>query len=52
MLYEFIRSEGMQFKEDLTKEDQDNRQKLWPLIKKACEDGKSAYFVRGRGYIE
>lgn len=49
---EFLRNQGMQFKEDLTKEDRDSRLKLWPLIKKACDDGKSAYFVRGRGFIE
>uniref|UniRef100_A0A9J7ZLN7 Uncharacterized protein n=1 Tax=Cyprinus carpio carpio TaxID=630221 RepID=A0A9J7ZLN7_CYPCA len=42
----------MQFKEDLTKEDRDSRQKLWPLIKKARDEGKSAYFVGGRGFIE
>lgn len=42
----------MQFKEDLTKEDRDSRLKLWPLIKKARDDGKSAYFVGGRGFIE
>lgn len=41
----------MQFKEDL-KEDRDSRQKWWPLIKKACDDGKSAYFVGGHGFIE
>lgn len=49
---EFLRNQGMQFKEDLTKEDRDSRQKLWPLIKKARDDGKSAYFVGGRGFIE
>lgn len=49
---EFLKKQGLQFKEDLTKEDRDNRQKLWPLIKKAREDGKSAYFVGGRAFIE
>lgn len=49
---EFLRNQGIHFKEDLTKEDRDCRQKLLPLIKKACDDGKSAYFVGGRGFIE
>lgn len=45
---EFLRNQGMHFKE----EDRDCRQKLLPLIKKACTDGKSAYFVGGHGFIE
>lgn len=49
---EFLWNQGMHFKEDLTKEDRDCRQKLWPLIKKARDDGKSAYFVGGRAFID
>ncbi len=47
----FLRDHGLHFTEDLT-EDRDSRQKLWPLIKKAREEGKSAYFVGGRGFID
>lgn len=48
----FLRDHGLHFTEDLTKEDKELRQKMWPMIKKAREEGKSAYFVGGRGYIE
>ncbi|XP_073719486.1 uncharacterized protein [Misgurnus anguillicaudatus] len=48
---EFLKNQGLQFKKDLTKKDRD-RQKLWPLIKKAREEGKPAYFVGHRAFIE
>jgi len=48
----FLQNHGLHFTEDLTKEDRESRQKLWPLIKKAREDGKSAYFVGGRGFVD
>lgn len=48
----FLRDHGLHFTEDLTKEDRESRQKMWPIIKKAREEGKSAYFVGGRGYTE
>ncbi|XP_016343616.1 uncharacterized protein LOC107689943 [Sinocyclocheilus anshuiensis] len=48
----FLRDHGLRFTEDLTKEDRDSRQKLWPLIKKAREEGKSAYLAGGRGFID
>lgn len=47
----FLQSKGLRFTEDLTKEDRENRQKLWPMIKKAREEGKTAYSVGGRGFI-
>lgn len=47
----FLQSKGLRFTEDLAKEDGESRQKLWPMIKSAREQGKSTYFVRGRGYI-
>ncbi|KAJ8278195.1 hypothetical protein GJAV_G00084950 [Gymnothorax javanicus] len=47
----FLRSKGLRFTEDLTMEDRENRQKLWPMIKKAREEGKMAYFVGGRGFV-
>lgn len=48
----FLRNHGLHFTEDLTKEDRESRQKLWPMIKKAREEGKSAYFVGGRGFVD
>lgn len=47
----FLQSKGLRFAEDLTKEDRENRYKLWPLVKRAREEGKPAYFVGGRGFI-
>ena len=47
----FLQSKGLRFTEDLTKEDRENRQKFWPLIKKTRDEGKSAYFVGGRGFV-
>lgn len=48
----FLQSHHLRFAEDLSKEDRESRQKLWPLIKKAREEGKSAYFVGGRAFVE
>ncbi|XP_073719116.1 uncharacterized protein [Misgurnus anguillicaudatus] len=39
---EFLKNQGLQFIEDLTKKDRD-RQKLWPLIKKAREEDFYAF---------
>lgn len=48
----FLQDNGLRFAEDLTKEDRDNRKKLWPKIKAARDNGKNAYFVGGKGFIE
>ncbi|GAA6091646.1 uncharacterized protein LOC107689943 [Tachysurus ichikawai] len=48
----FLQSHHLRFTEDLSKEDRESRQKLWPLINKAREEGKSAYFVGGRAFVE
>lgn len=47
----FLNNKGLRFTEDLTKEDRENRNKLWPLIKSARDEGKAAYFVGGRGFV-
>ncbi|CAI5678548.1 unnamed protein product [Oreochromis niloticus] len=47
----FLQNNHLRFTEDLTREDKENRLKLWPIIKKAREEGKSAYFVGGRGFV-
>lgn len=36
----FLQSKGLHFTEDLTKEDRESRQKLWPMIKSAREQGE------------
>ncbi|CAL1606398.1 unnamed protein product [Knipowitschia caucasica] len=48
----FLQGNGLRFSLDLSKEDKDNRGKLWPKIKKAREEGKTAYFVGGRGFAD
>lgn len=47
----FLQNNGLRFSEDLTQEDRENRQKLWPHIKKARDEGKTAYFVGGKGFV-
>lgn len=47
----FLQNKGLRFTEDLTQEDRENRQKLWPSIKKARDEGKTAYFAGGKGYV-
>lgn len=46
-----LRDNGLRFAEDLSKEDRERRSKLWPVIKKAREEGKPAFFVGGRGFV-
>lgn len=47
-----LQKKGLRFAEDLTKEDRNNRKKLWPSIKAARDEGKNAYFVGGKGFID
>ncbi|CAL9699537.1 unnamed protein product [Knipowitschia caucasica] len=42
----------LKFAEDLSKEDRDRRSKLWPIIEKARSEGKKAYYVGCRGFID
>lgn len=48
----YLQGKGLRLTEDLSKEDRENRVRLWPIIKKAREENKKAYFVGGRGFIE
>uniref|UniRef100_A0AAV2LFV9 Uncharacterized protein n=1 Tax=Knipowitschia caucasica TaxID=637954 RepID=A0AAV2LFV9_KNICA len=48
----YLRDNKLRFGEDLTKEDKDARAALWPIIEQARKDGKKAYFVGRRGYVE
>lgn len=47
----YLRENHLKFAEDLSQEDRSRRAKLWPLIDKARKEGKSAYFVGARGFI-
>lgn len=47
----YLRSNNLKFAEDLSKEDRERRNKLWPIIEKARNEEKSAYFVGCRGFI-
>ncbi|XP_054881407.1 uncharacterized protein si:ch211-196c10.15 [Poeciliopsis prolifica] len=41
----FLKSSNLRFKEDLSPEDRQGRNMLWPLVKKACEEGKTAFYI-------
>ncbi|KAK7878416.1 hypothetical protein WMY93_034339 [Mugilogobius chulae] len=47
----FLKENHLKFAEDLSKEDRERRSKLWPLIEKARNEGKKAYYVGCRGFI-
>ncbi|KAK7925199.1 hypothetical protein WMY93_007509 [Mugilogobius chulae] len=48
----YLRENKLRFGEDLTKEDKDARAALWPIIEKARQDGKKAYYVGRKGYVD
>lgn len=47
----YLQDNHLRFAEDLSREDRERRDKLWPMIDKARKEGKPAYFVGGRGFI-
>ncbi|KAI2655011.1 Ribosomal RNA large subunit methyltransferase H [Labeo rohita] len=42
----------LRFAEDLSPEDRERRNKLWPLVEKARQQGCRAYFVGPKAYID
>lgn len=48
----YLQDNGLRFALDLTKAEKDRRGELYPTIKKAREDGKTAYYIGARGFIE
>ena len=46
-----LRDNGLRFAEDLSEKDSERRNKLWPVINKAREEGKPASFRGGHGFI-
>lgn len=49
---EYLERKHLRFKEDLTTADKEARTKLWPLVKKARKEGKRAYFVGNKAYVD
>ena len=47
----FLQSHGLRFAQHLSPEGIERRNKLWPTINIAQSEGKAAYFVRERGFI-
>uniref|UniRef100_A0A1A8JAE1 L1 transposable element RRM domain-containing protein n=1 Tax=Nothobranchius kuhntae TaxID=321403 RepID=A0A1A8JAE1_NOTKU len=43
----YLQNNHLRFAEDLSREDKERRDKLWPMIDKARKEGKPAYFVGG-----
>ena len=49
---QYLRDNHLRFAEDLCQVDRDNREKMWPLVDAARKQGKRAFFVGGRCFIE
>lgn len=48
----YLQNKNLRFAEDLSQSTRERRRQLWPLVAKAREQGKSAYYVRGRAFVE
>lgn len=48
----FLQENKLRFKEDFSPDDRARRNQLWPLVEKARKEGKIAYFVGARAFIE
>lgn len=48
----FLKESGLRFMEDFSAGDRERRRKLWPEVQKARAEGKTAYFVGGRAFIQ
>lgn len=49
---EYLKQRNLRFKEDLTPEDREKRNRLWPLIQQARQEKKIAFFVGGRAFVD
>ena len=49
---EFLKVKKMKFGEDLTTKDKEARNKLWPRIEEARKQGKKAFFVEARAFVD
>ncbi|ROI87629.1 hypothetical protein DPX16_0074 [Anabarilius grahami] len=48
----FLQNNKLRFAEDLSPAVRERRMQLWPLVAKAREQGKAAYFVGGRAFAK
>lgn len=48
----YLKSHHLWFKQDLTTADKEKRERLWPKVDKARKEGKVAYFVGARAFVE
>lgn len=49
---DYLRNHKLRFTEDLTQADRMLRMKLWPLVEAARKEGKRAFFVGGRAFVD
>lgn len=49
---EFLKNKKLRFGEDLTTMDKDTRNQLWPQVQAARKEGRTAYFVGARAFVE
>lgn len=48
---EYLKTRKLRFKEDISPEDRERRNQLWPQVEKARKEGKIAYFVGARAFV-
>lgn len=48
----YLKENGLRFMEDFSAGDRERRRKLWPEVQKAHAEGKTAFFVGGRAFIQ
>nr|XP_054593132.1 uncharacterized protein si:ch211-196c10.15 [Nothobranchius furzeri] len=48
---DYLKTRKLHFKEDLSPEDRERRNQLWPQVEKARKEGKIAYFVGARAFV-
>ncbi|KAL1271990.1 hypothetical protein QQF64_031006 [Cirrhinus molitorella] len=48
----YLAKHHLRFAEDLSPEDREQRNKLWPLVEKARQQGRRAHFVGPKAYID
>lgn len=49
---EHLKAHRVWFKQDLTAVDKEKRERLWPIVDKARKEGKVAYFVGARAFVD
>lgn len=48
----YLQANHLWFKQDLTAVDKEKRERLWPIVDKARKEGKVAYFVGSRAFVD